>query len=332
MPKTFPLNTAQVQMTLAALAYASDTKDNTGNYPPMSVVKARITGQLDSNDFKADNTWSVVWGPVETGHTDNLLFVARNSEDGALSVCLRGTTTQFFSRVEDIPTSQTAFPDNNSVGAQVSTEFYKALDLMLTAKDPDKGITLQEYLAPYANANQMIYVNGHSQGAALVPMMMLALRSGWKDAPALPATYQGFAFAPPTSGNPQFADLVSDTLDCWFVINPLDIVPLGYDSIKDVIKKDIPGPMPDGLDGIALRALVNFAAHLAAHAGTWGQPAQQIRTSKVPLPDLHFFEQIGGQHSHNSYLFLLGAPQILNDATGPSPMSGTITPPTTLNA
>ncbi|SPH21848.1 hypothetical protein ASD8599_02599 [Ascidiaceihabitans donghaensis] len=328
MTNPFPLSQAQVQLTLAALAYAADTKDSkTGEYPPMSVVKARITGQLNSNEYCANHTWTVVWGPVQTSLTDNLVYVALNTVSGELAVNLRGTTTQFLSRLEDLPSGQITFPTGNTTGAAVSAEFHNALSEMLDAKDPDTGLTLQAYVAGQITQGQTVYVNGHSQGAALVPMMQAALQNGWNSIPGIAATFKGFAFAPPTSGNPAFATWVADTVDCWFVINPLDIVPLGYDAIMDIITKTIPGPIPDGWEGYAIKKLVNYAAYIASLAGTWAQPSQQALTQSVPLPDLHFFEQIGGQHNHNSYLHLLGAKQITNDASGASPMSGTITPP-----
>ena len=315
-------------MTLAALAYAADTKDKKpDHYPPMSVVKARITAQLNSNEFKAGDTWSVIWGPVQTPLTDNLVYVAQNSTDGALAVCLRGTSTEFLSRLEDLPTGQTPFPPGNTSAAKVSVEFHEALSEMLHATDPATGTTLQAGLAGEAKQGGTVYVNGHSQGAALVPMMMFALKDGWNKIPGIAATFQGFAFAPPTSGSPGFAALVNTSLDCWFVINPLDIVPLGYDAIANMTKDNIPGPVPGGWEGYAIDKLVKYANHIALKAGAWAQPARQAHTQKVPLDQMHFFDQIGGQHSHNSYLYLLNSPQIANDAAGPSPMTGPLTAP-----
>lgn len=348
MTNTFPIATAQVQTTLAALAYAADTrgyslppkllgeKDTYGKeiqnkrtrkFPSMDVVKARIQAQLASGKYATGTDWSLVWGPIETTWTDNLVYIAKNSVDGALAVCLRGTTTEFLSRVEDIPTGQTTFPNGNKIGATVGTEFYNALHEILNATDPVIGTTIFGYLAGNITKGQTVYVNGHSQGAALVPMAMCALKNGWNIHIGIAANFKGFAIAPPTSGNPIFSQWVNDNLDCWFIVNPLDIVPLGYADIANVSKDDILGPLPGGWEGIILGAAIDIVEGDAYVSGPWAQPSQRAITHRVPLTVGTFLTMIGDQHNHNSYLHLLGAPQISNDAAGTSPMTGAVTPP-----
>lgn len=326
MTLSFPLHDAQVQMTLAGMAYLADTDPKNHTIPPISDVKAAICKALKDSNFATNAQWELKWGPVQTHGTDNLVYVARNKTDGALAVCLRGTTTQFLSRLEDLPTSQKRFPTANTTGAKVSTEFFGGLAEMLAAVDPDQKIGLQEYLKSQVDAgSRTIFVNGHSQGAALVPMMMAALQLGWAMRPPLRAAIKGFAFAPPTSGNPAFAAWVNQALDCWFVINPLDMVPLGYASIEDVLSKNIPGPLTLEED-LYIPPLVYAAAEIAANAGTWAQPSRQAITQAVHEPNEGFFDQVGDQHNHNTYLVMLGAtPLIPFGQKGASPFApGTI--------
>jgi hypothetical protein len=104
-------------------------------------------------------------------------------------------------------------------------------------------------------------------------------------------------------------------------------VPLGYADIAKVKTDNIPGPLPGGWEGHAISATIDMAEYISSTAGSWGQPSQQAFTQKVALTGEAFFALIGDQHSHNSYLHLLGATQIANDAAGTSPMTGTICPP-----
>jgi hypothetical protein len=165
---------------------------------------------------------------------------------------------------------------------------------------------------------QHVVVCGHSQGAALTPMMMLALQDGLLGAPAVGVPVSGFAIAPPTSGNPAFAELADSQLDCWYVINPLDIVPLGYNRMADVYEKGIPEPLrfPEK-QGVEIAVVAANA--VAKHAGEWAQPNRQAILPAVPEVGPGFFQQIGDQHNHNSYLQLLGAVQ--TDVGDKSPLA-----------
>lgn len=322
MTNAFPLKDAQIQMTLAAMAYLGDYDEKTHTIPPVSAVTKALHDALPDKGFATDGAWTLEWGPIQTTGTDNLVFVVRNETDKTLSVCLRGTTTQWLSRFEDLPTSQTKFPTANTTGAKVSTEFFGGLTEMLAAKDPVLGIGLHDYIISQVQAGyHTVFVNGHSQGAGLVPMMMAALQLGWSGRAPLTATVKGFAFAPPTSGNPEFAAWVDQALDCWFVINPLDMVPLGYANIEDVLTKNIPGPLTLEEEAY-IPALVYAAADFAAAVGTWAQPSRQALTQKMHELDEGFFDMVGDQHNHNTYLVMLGAtPLIPFGQKGASPFA-----------
>jgi hypothetical protein len=303
----FPLSDAQVFATLAAIAYAGDEKNNAN--PSIETLHGSIARQLNARPtYATAHDWHLSWGPVESRIGDNLIFATYNEKSETLAIVFRGTTSQTWSRFEDIPRSQTLFPAGNSTGAAVSTQMLEGLRAVLKVADKWEGETLAQFFMRFSKTTALskVVVCGHSQGAALTPMMMLALQEGLLGAPKVDIPVSGFAIAPPTSGNPEFAAMADDVLDCWYVINPLDIVPLGYNRMSDVYEKGIPEPL-----GFLEKPGIEFAVAavnlIAEHAGTWAQPSRQAYLPEIHEVSSGFLEQVGDQHNHNSYLHLLGA-------------------------
>ena len=319
MTTRFPLRDAQVQMTLAAIAYAGQ-----GNSPELHSapqIRAAINRQLTAHpEYATGSDWSLIWGPEATSLSENLAYVAYNSADHTVSVCLRGTIAAVGSVFEDYPLVQVPFPFFNDTGAKVSIDFLYALARIMALKDGFSGQTIPDAINAFADGTPVsrVIVTGHSQGAALTPLMAHALKFGSLGSAAVSAPVSGFAFAPPTPGNPAFAALVGESLDCWFVINPLDLIPLGYCCIRDVIDKGIPEPEGGTTPAqwAAVAAVVKKAQAEFDKTGPWAQPAQQARLPRVPLTG-DLISVAGDQHNHNSYLCLLGAPQ--TDVGTPSP-------------
>lgn len=315
----FPLPDAQVQATLAAIAYAGDMEHHAN--PSIDALHAAISHQLSCKPHYATaQNWHLVWGPIESPKLDNLIYAAFDPHSQTLSIVIRGTTTQTWSRFEDIPFSQSLFPAGNTSQSAVSSHFLEGLKSVLNRRDKWHQQTLSEFFTSFGQQVPIhkITVTGHSQGAALVPMMMLALRDGLVGAPKVSQALTGFAVAPPTSGNPQFAQCVDAQLDCWFIINPLDVVPLGYNRMNDVVTKGIP-EMPNILELPGITAAIAVLDGIVDLAGTWAQPTQQATLPEEHLLFESFFDQIGGQHNHNTYLHLLGAHQ--TDVGDPSPIN-----------
>ncbi len=306
--RKFPLKDAQVQATLAAIAYAGDTLN--GAEPTPAELHAAIGHQLACRPhYATGQDWHLVWGPVESGLYDNLVYAAWNPGDGTLAISIRGTTSQTLSRFEDVPRYQATYPGPKGSAAMVSGPFLEGLKSVLKLADLWHGKTLAAFYADFASqvTIKRVMVNGHSQGAALVPMMMLALTDGLAGAPKVGQTVQGFAVAPPTSGNAAFADIVNARCDCWFIVNPKDVVPLGYDAMLDVIAKGIPEQL-SGLEYEAVKLIIE-GLNDYVHPGAWTQPAQRATLEGVTIVGEGFFAQIGDQHNHNAYLHKLGAPQ-----------------------
>ena len=303
--QSYNTDIAAQMMTLAAIAYGGDS-DPTN---PTEIQKA-IDALLPNMNFATQNRWKRVWGPIVTAKTDNLCFVVQNGSEYA--IVLRGTVMTWDSWKEDIPSSQSAYPWYG--GLQVSTGFLQGIDEMMTT--PYNGQKLVEFFNT-VNPSK-IYVTGHSQGGGLTPMMMGMVHVVFN----LPV--EGHAFAPPTAGDPAFANWIDSLGCCYLYSNPLDLVPLGYANMADVYNKGIPITVPSGLEGDAVRDAVNEAIKEANKAGSWQQP--KSNTPPLTAHPYHpnksiwieeFASAVEGQHNHNSYLLLLGAYQPVDGNASP---------------
>ena len=298
----FPLKDAQVHGTLASIAYAGDTLND--DNPTIEALHGAINHQLNSRPhYATGHDWKLVWGPVESRKHDNLLYAAYEPSTGTLALSIRGTTGQTLSRFEDIPRYFSTFPDGD---AKVSGPFLAGMTSALGLTDKWHGKTFAGFYADFIKTSTVntVVVNGHSQGAALVPMMMVALQRGLVGAPKVSQPVKGFAYAPPTSGNQAFADIVNAECDCWFIINPKDVVPLGYNAMMDVVDKGIPEEL-HGFEWGAVKLLIE-GLNAYVDPSEWAQPVQQAHLQGVTLVGEGFFAQIGDQHNHNAYLTKLG--------------------------
>jgi len=294
-------------MTLAGIAYGGD------NHPtdPTS-AKNGIDFYLNHPGLATSGKWSRVWGPIVTD-TQNLVFIAQAGSEFA--VVIRGTVMTWDSWKRDVPTSQSHFPGAPS-GALVSSEFLgsqiKMLQALGSGPTAPSDVTLVEFLK--AQNMTKLYVTGHSQGGGLTPMMYGALGQIF-DCPIA-----AYGFAPPTSGNPDFANWVgqqkNNTLSMY--INPCDVVPLGYNHMRWVYEKGIPIDIPLlSTEGIAVRAAVDVAQELT-DPDIWQQPDSQVTLPKIPIipitPGQSFFDKlkaaVEAQHAHNNYLALMKATQL----------------------
>jgi len=275
--------------------------------PSLDQLYTAINTQLNCRPhYATGHDWKLVWGPVEATNSDNLVYAAFNQSTGTLAISIRGTTTQTWSRFEDVPRYTSPFPGATGTGARVSGPFLVGLKTMLSTADKWQGLTLAQFYTQFTKHTTVneVVVNGHSQGAALVPMMMLALQSAQIGAPKVNEPIKGFAYAPPTSGNQSFASLVNKGCDCWFVINPKDVVPLGYNAMMDVLTKGIPEQL-SGIEYAAVDATIK-ALNLYVDPSEWAQPSQRATLIAETIIGEGFFKQIGDQHNHNAYLTKLG--------------------------
>ncbi len=75
------------------------------------------------------------------------------------------------------------------------------------------------------------------------------------------------------------------------------------------MKDKVPEAVPE-----LYRLAIDAAIGIAELAGHWQQPQVIIKLPQVQLPEsIGYLDQVGAQHNHNSYLYLLDAPQTDSD-------------------
>jgi Lipase (class 3) len=297
VPGVYNQRTAQVMMTLCGISYWAKNSD----------IKAGIVGELANTSYSTAGQWSLVWGPATSAATDNLIYVVRLQQTQVYAIVMRGTVEAYGSIIEDIPTGQVDFSKYSASGAQVSLEFGNALFALTFVRDPTTNTSLFQFLNGVINsAGATIYCTGHSQGGALAPMMMARLGASaalWK------AKLHTYSFAGPTSGNPAFANWADGSGALVRVVNPLDVVPYGYAAIDQLVPKNIPCAITDWLEKDIFEDWLDWVETKLKGTGAWQQPSTQTALTGKPATGW-VLDQVLIQHECNSYLKLLGAPQL----------------------
>ncbi len=299
----YDATTANIMMTLSGIAYVAEDSGS------QSQIKTQIVAELAKTGYATKGQWVLVWGPVIFQGTDNLIYVVRRGPS-SYAIIMRGTVPDFASVWEDIPTSQADFSLHSGPGALVSASFMNALIGMMLKRDPISKLTLSQFLQNSIGKTPgaTIYVTGHSQGGGLVPMMLAWLS---KAAKTWKATLIGYSFAGPTSGNPAFAQWVNGNAALFRVVNPLDVVPYGYAAINNIVRDNVPTNVTDPLEKACLSDALWMASEMLKWVGPWAQPLnRQALPAKHAPTQLGLLDQVGQQHHINSYLYLLGAPQL----------------------
>ncbi len=293
------------QVTLAAIANAAVDES-------LAKVKAAILVELAKPAYDTQGKWSLVWGPVFGTRESNMVYVARNRDTGNLSVVLRGTVMTVTSFWEDVPTSQSICPYTTGAKTRVSTHFLEAVQGMLGVAD-ETGTTLPQFLSQAAGSRQdmTVFVAGHSQGAALVQIMLawvMQASANWPNAGLTQCI--AYASAPPSPGDPAFASWLKAQGNSFQIINPLDTIPYWYGRIDQLAPDNVPEPIPDTLEGAAIRDGLKVWADVARRAGQWQQADTIVTLRAVQLPpSVSYVDQAKNQHTHNSYLYLMGGTQ-----------------------
>lgn len=304
VPGTYSNPTAQVMMTLSGISYVDE--DN----PSVAAIKRKIVSELTNPAYATQNEWALAWGPVVFKGTDNLCYVAKIKSTPAnvpvFAVVMRGTVMDDWASVwEDIPTGQSDFSAFSAPGAMVSPGFLQALIGLTVARDPDTKTNLLQFLNGAITAGQrpIMFVTGHSQGGALVPMMLGWLKTRAK---ALNPLLHGYSFAGPTSGNPAFAQWVDSTELLTRVVNPLDVVPYGYAALNNLVTDNVPMKVTDPVEKLCLKETLDLMNEMLRMAGQWKQPSGPVALPRRPATG-SLTQQISTQHHGNTYLSLLGA-------------------------
>ncbi|HEX7183731.1 MAG TPA: hypothetical protein VF756_18000 [Thermoanaerobaculia bacterium] len=300
----------QVAATLAAIAYLGkdDDRDPVEQYKLMSAA-------LQASALPTAGQWTIVWGPANL--KGDLLYIAQGPASGSqeqFAVVIRGTV---FTSVYDL-TQDREVGDQDALPFTAPSGFDGALISRgaeaswtnLSSAQPVQGVpgsgTALSFLQSQGSGFKLL-VAGHSLGAQLATVAGVWLAQALSSqSPSLAV----IAFAPPTAGNPQFADgfakLFQGTETALFA-NQLDIVPrlwdeAGIESIKQLYPN--PGPHCDlGCDGF-----VGTAKHLVRKVA-YQQPSgiQSLPGQVYDLTGIGRFEdEANDQHRELYYMCLVG--------------------------
>lgn len=302
---------AQTMMTLAGIAYTVPDQSFIAEIfcGPANPRKSEIIRELHRAKLTRD--WRLVWGPTYTPEFDNMMFIVKHDGTGDLALVLRGTVFDSLkSWCEDVATDQKRF-DTYTDGKEtwVANGFFDGFNRMLqsTSSGEAEGVNLTDFLKENAKSGAKINVTGHSQGAGLMPLFLAWLnteKKKWSGDISL----AGYGFAPPTPGDKRFADWVKSTLTSELYVNKYDIVPRGYGEIRSLISDDIPEKVPFDLVPIIEAAAVLCEEAARKGGGSWAQAGEVHTYDRSKVTDEDYLDLVGCQHSHFTYLLLMGAP------------------------
>jgi hypothetical protein len=307
---------AAVIMTLAAIAY---TEEGSG----VLTIKNSMEALLNDPSLKTKGRWELVWGPGVTSNSSNLIYIAKydNEAPATYAMVVRGTSIYSLDDIhQDVEVFELVPFTYGITGDSVAKGSMDGLDLLLQTSDPVSGKTIMEFLPEIVNDSiSKMFITGHSQGGALAPLLAywFITSSGVNQHFQL----ETYAFAGPSVGNESFVQnfFISQPENAYFsmVANSLDIVPYFWARFDSLVPMHIPAPVP-----LVYRIFLTAARlELNLKHINYIQLDNQIDIGSFTpidtIPNIHpsdtlnwFNKWVWYEHTHNSYLTLLGAKPI----------------------
>jgi triacylglycerol lipase len=159
--------------------------------------------------------------------------------------------------------------------------------------------------------NATIVVTGHSLGGCLTSVLAPWLQYQLAQSGNTGRAFMPFTFAAPTAGNQAFANMYTAMFpNSWRYYNTLDLIPNGFATLA-AIKELYPSPGPkcpwelaDAID------LVNdWLQHEGVSYIQTNGEGEPLR-GQLSNTTMDFLAEALYQHGHNTYLTLLGAPNL----------------------
>ena len=340
MSDPLPSFVSQV-MTLCAVGAASATERPSGETVAQQAQRILdgMNAYLALAGLATQGQWKVGWLAL-TNDRANLAYLAAGPND-QIAVCLRGTVISSLIDVAEDLEVGTLLPFGQG---NISQGAMKAFTEVTSAAGADGTTLLQAVNAAVGASSSAltIYVAGHSLGGALATTVGVWLS---QQSYSLQPTIQLVTFAGPTAGDQGFAEQVNGLIPAPLLyINQYDAIPQAWASLSNIDgfypydvfdRKKKPGPQAT----LEVKVLVSQLEKLPGE-NVYVQPTQQGPLNarytvwnpddvgsrfKTTIPI--FAGQVLFQHSGNTYLQLLKAPQLPASApvvTGISPANGAL--------
>jgi len=311
---------SKVLMTLSTLAYVGeDALPNEALADQQNRIAGKLTAELGNPNYATAGAWQLVWGPGLT--VGNMMYVARQTGTNNYALAIRGTYWKFIiDWVEDADVLlMVSFPyihdttDPNIRIAKGTMDGLSALTGMtgVSSRSP-QPITLLQFLndeAIVANGNINVYVTGHSLGGCLASVAGPWLESHtgqWGHTGNTAVKVGVYTYAGPSAGNSSYSNYCNQKIqDFYRVFNDLDVVPRAWQEIDVPTHWYVPAPECPFLVKVAeggLKVVIDHDRYTVS-----GEPQELVSSVNSSYEDT-FWQQLGYQHSQNTYLTLLGCP------------------------
>lgn len=330
-------NSAQVAMTLCALAYTDETPLPNETLPQqIARMRKDINAALTDPSLATANDWLIAWGPGLSKDRSTMFYVAKQRGQRNFAIVIRGTDWSF---IADWAYDGMVIPVSNPW--QVGTiQAHNKIALgslygvgilgMLTSDyylvgDAEAGEEAAPTMTPI-NAwdflqaqsrwrGQMdVTVTGHSLGGCLANLLSSMLDYDLNKEP-LPITLYSQTFAAPTAGNETYAAYYQSRFGsrALRLHNSLDAVPHGWGGILQIPNLYLPMVTCPADYIIVIDTVADIVKDTKLD---YRQPAPAQRLNgSVNMQWPNFCQQVAFQHSSQTYLSLLGAPQ--TETNGP---------------
>lgn len=342
----FQSSEAQVCMTLSSIAYL---QENSKDYSTIqSAIESYLNGSM--GNFATGANWELVWLGISPDYDNLMFMAANKNTPGQYAITHRGTDWNFLDDIiEDLEVYKMvpwpyAHPVDPSIqlakGAIDGLDIVNSMtsNLINTSAPIDQPISLIDYLNYLATSSGdgtdlNIYVTGHSLGAALATVYtswLLDTASQWTGIPAGKINIKTYTFAAPTVGNAAYAGYYNSQIANsqvgfagYRVHNQQDLVPYAFGNLAELAFNGIPMTLELRVE-VEASALVIIAA-LEKVKVSYQQVGELSDGSDQPLNNDQPQNQcakpaatlltdyrcwVGYEHGHNTYLSLLGAPDV----------------------
>ncbi|HKP75444.1 MAG TPA: lipase family protein [Longimicrobiaceae bacterium] len=244
--------------------------------------------------------WELSWGPAVS--LTNTMYGAWSATLNSYAVVVRGADPCDIREIVDVG-SQVAWNYPPNTGASISAGANEGFTDLLSLTADGKGLLdwITDVVIPTTPTAALV-VTGHSLGGGLASVLAPYL-NWWLAQQKVAQALHVYTFAAPTAGNAQFAQLSAQAGSVnWRIYNDLDVVPLAFGNLLGIETIYSPTPCPELLELWIDAELLAIGDYVYVQP-----PALEYPLSGELVAGADFVSQARTQHSHNTYLELLGA-------------------------